>query len=111
MDEPVRSRLRPARPGGLTSPEPVTAPHRPPATRHNATADPEQGTPDKPQNSKRQEQHARGNDKISFARSGRGRNGTLNSRGGLRLRPEIRACGGALYLGSKSYGYSIAPAK
>jgi len=29
----------------------------------------------------------------------------------LRLRPEIRACGGALYLGSKSYGYSIAPAK
>ena len=30
MDEPVRSRLRPARRRGLTSPDPVTAPARPP---------------------------------------------------------------------------------
>ncbi len=30
MDEPVRGRLRPARRRGLTSPDPVTAPARPP---------------------------------------------------------------------------------
>jgi hypothetical protein len=29
MDDPVRRRLRPARPGGLTSPDPVTASLRP----------------------------------------------------------------------------------
>jgi hypothetical protein len=72
MAGPVRGRLRPARPGGLTSPDPVTAPHRPRATRHNATADPEQGTRISRRTSERQEKHARVNDKISFARSGRG---------------------------------------
>ena len=41
MDGPVRSRLRPARPDGLTSPDTVTGP-APPGT--NATADPERGT-------------------------------------------------------------------
>ena len=48
MDEPVRRRLRTARPGGLTSPDPVTASQRPqPATR---TRPPSQEPPDKPQN-------------------------------------------------------------
>ena len=47
MDEPVRSRLRPARRRGLTSPDPVTAPHGP-CGRPPAPAPAED--PDKPQN-------------------------------------------------------------
>jgi hypothetical protein len=43
MAKPVRGSLRTApRPGGLTSPDPVTAPPRPSATRHHATAIPGQ---------------------------------------------------------------------
>jgi hypothetical protein len=47
MDEPIRSIVRAARPGGLTSPEPVTAQHGPsghPPTRRLRNKD-------KPQNS------------------------------------------------------------
>ena len=41
MAKPVRGGLRPAAgPGGLTSPDLVTAPPRPSATRHHATAIP-----------------------------------------------------------------------
>ena len=47
MDEPVRSRLRPARRRGLTSPDPVTAPARPPTA---ASPGPQTEYPDKPQN-------------------------------------------------------------
>ncbi len=46
VDDPVPSRLRTARPGGLTSPDPVTAPLRP---QRPPEPDPEPATPDKPQ--------------------------------------------------------------
>jgi hypothetical protein len=55
MALPLRSRLRPARRSGLTSPDPVRNPtpaqaHRP---EHRSP-----GTPDKPHNRQRQEKHA-----------------------------------------------------
>ena len=66
MAEPLRSRLRPATsPGGLTSPDPVTAPHgrpiRPPA-QHPAWP----RTPDKPHNRERHNKHAHENYKITL---------------------------------------------
>ena len=56
MAEPVGRGLRPARRSGLTSPEPVTHPHGRKATRDPG---PGPGPVDKPQNSQRQENHAR----------------------------------------------------
>ena len=69
MADPVPSGLRPAAgPGGLTSPDPVTAPPRPSATRHHATHDPPARFPDEPQNtSERPDKHARRNHKITIA--------------------------------------------
>jgi hypothetical protein len=65
MDEPARSRLRPASSSGLTSPDPVTATQRPLAPGkpppHHSRHEP----PDKPQNSKRQENHTLTSLKIS----------------------------------------------
>jgi hypothetical protein len=54
MDQPAHRRLRPAGRSGLTSPDPVSTLH-PPQGRHHR---PRPGNPDKPQNSKRQENHA-----------------------------------------------------
>ena len=66
MAKPVRGGLRPApRQGGLTSPDLVTAPPRPSATRQHATAIPAR-FPDKPQNSQRRDAHARENCKITM---------------------------------------------
>jgi len=47
MDDPVPGRLRPARRRGLTSPDPVTAPHAPAAARQHL---PPAEEPDKPPN-------------------------------------------------------------
>ncbi len=55
MAEPLRSRLRPARRSGLTSPDPVR--HHTPA-RATPLQAPDRGTPDKPQNRQRQAKHA-----------------------------------------------------
>ena len=55
MAEPLRSRLRPARRSGLTSPDPVRNPHARQGTPPQA---PRPGTPDKPQNRQRQGKHA-----------------------------------------------------
>jgi hypothetical protein len=52
MGQPVRSRLRPARRSGLTSPDPVRTPHAHPGTHPQI---PDRRTPDKPQNRQRQE--------------------------------------------------------
>ena len=58
MDEPPRGHLRPARPGGLTSPDPGhRAPKAPAATRQTASQHPRQGPVDKPPKRKRQESH------------------------------------------------------
>ena len=59
MDEPLRGRLRPARRRGLTSPDPVTAPHGPSGHPADRQPDPRQGPVDKPQKCERQESHAR----------------------------------------------------
>jgi hypothetical protein len=69
MAEPVPGGLRPAAgPGGLTSPDPVTAPPRPSATRHHATHDPPARFPDEPQNPvSGQTSTPAGNHKITFA--------------------------------------------
>jgi hypothetical protein len=48
VDEPVRSRLRPARCRGLTSPDQVTAPQRPQRPGQTASPLPGKGPPDKP---------------------------------------------------------------
>src|SRR5262249_42194549 len=86
MAEPLRSRLRPATsPGGLTSPDPVTAPHGPSAHRHNTPAWPKtpgtsrttvSGTTNTPTKTTRSRSSSRfpGNDHPS-------------PRGGLRLSP------------------------
>ena len=54
MAQPLRSRLRPARHSGLTSPDPVRTSNaaRPPVLS------PQTKAPDKPQNRQRQEKHA-----------------------------------------------------
>jgi hypothetical protein len=54
MAEPLRSRLRPARLSGLTSPDPVRTPD---AARQPALQ-PQPQAPDKPQNRQRQAKHA-----------------------------------------------------
>ena len=53
--EPLRSRLRPARRSGLTSPEQVRTPD---ARQGNTAPSPQTKPPDKPQNRQRQEKHA-----------------------------------------------------
>jgi hypothetical protein len=70
MDEPVRSRHRPARVRGLTSPHPVTAPSRPSATGNPPPPAPDQGTRTSRRTSQRQDKHDRVNDTISFAAPG-----------------------------------------
>ena len=68
MAKPVRSGLRPAaRPGGLTSPDPVTAPHGPRVAPASRSRDPPR-FPDKPYNSERQDAHARDNCKIAMSK-------------------------------------------
>ena len=63
MAEPLRSRLPPATSqGGLTSPDPVTAPHGP--SGHPAYPRPR--IPDQPQNRERQNKHAHENYKITL---------------------------------------------
>jgi hypothetical protein len=52
--QPLRSRLRPSRRSGLTSPDPVPTPD---AARQPAPQPPTQA-PDKPQNRQRQAEHA-----------------------------------------------------
>jgi hypothetical protein len=64
MDEPVRSRLRPARRCGLTSPDQVTAHHG--RTARHATSHCPRQTLDKPHNSERQEDHTHHQPKISI---------------------------------------------
>jgi hypothetical protein len=54
MAEPLRSRLRPARRSGLTSPEPVPNPNARQGTPPQAPTQ----DPDKPQNRQRQAKHA-----------------------------------------------------
>jgi hypothetical protein len=54
MGQPVRSRLRPARRSGLTSPDPV----RTPTPARAPPQIPDRRTPDKPQNRQRQRKHA-----------------------------------------------------
>jgi hypothetical protein len=54
MDEPLRDRLRAARQGGLTSPDPV----RNPDARQARRPQPPARTPDKPQDRQRQAKHA-----------------------------------------------------
>ena len=65
MDEPVRSRHRPACPHGLTSPDPVTAPNGP--TGHADRISQIPATWTSRRYVQRQETHARLNNKISFA--------------------------------------------
>jgi hypothetical protein len=66
MAKPVRGGLRPAAgPGGLTSPDLVTAPHGPAPPGITPLRSPAR-FPDKPQNSKRRDAHARENCKIAI---------------------------------------------
>jgi hypothetical protein len=69
MAKPVRGGLRPApRPGGLTSPAPVTAPHGPAPPSITPPRSPAR-FPDKPQNSQRQDAHGRENCKIAMLKA------------------------------------------
>ena len=80
LDQPLRSRLRTARPGSLTSPDPVTTPQAQTATSYPATK-PRQPHTDEPQTSKRQEYNARDHDPPGKPK----RNDQPQPRGGLRL--------------------------
>jgi hypothetical protein len=87
MAEPVPGGLRPAAgPGGLTSPDPVTAPPRPSATRHHATHDPPARFPDEPaEPGERPDQHARRKPQDHLRSARCPGNDQLSLRGGLRL--------------------------
>ena len=86
MDEPVPSRLRPARRHGLTSPDPVTAPHGPRGRRQYLSPAEE---PDKPPNrSAAGKPRAEIPSGSSPAEAGKARQ-RQNLRGGSRLSDEI----------------------
>jgi hypothetical protein len=84
MDEPARSRLRPASSSGLTSPDPVTPTQRPLAPADPPPDHSRHEPPDTPQNSKRQENHAPASLKTSPGNQ-RPETDHPNSRGGSRL--------------------------
>ena len=87
MDEPPRGHLRPARPGGLTSPDPGhRAPKAPAATRQTASQHPRQGPVDKPPKRKRQESHTRHHHQDHISGPTRAERHHQNSCGGSRLR-------------------------
>jgi hypothetical protein len=87
MDEPPRGRLRPARQGGLTSPDPGhRAPKAPAATRQTASQHPRQGPVDTPQKRKRQESHTRHHHQDHISGPTRAERHHQNSCGGSRLR-------------------------
>ena len=87
MDEPVRSRLRPARRRGLTRPDPVTAlpwPQRPPASTF-----PSRKTRTSRRRRQRPGSHSR-KPSRSFIRPPAHQDEQQNLRGGSRLRPCLR---------------------
>ena len=81
MDEPVRGRLRPARRRGLTCPDPVTAPARPPRP---PVPVPQPNTGQAAEQGQRQESHAR-KPSRSFIRRPEQHDRHQNFGGGLRL--------------------------
>ncbi len=92
VDEPVRSRLRPARRGGLTSPDPVTAPPRPNG-RRQATSIPGQNLWTSRRNVSGRKPTPAPAPRSTSSGPGPG-NDHPNSRGGSRLRPapDIPGC-------------------
>ena len=86
MDVPVRGRLRPARRRGLTCPDPVTAPARPPRP---PVPVPQPNTGQAAEQGQRQESHAR-KPSRSFIRRPEQHDRHQNFGGGLRLRDHQR---------------------